>query len=585
MPDDGVTSQDDAGSEPEEAPVPAEEPAGEVPESDAAALEVPSPDEASAAEEPQDNEPPGEPGPDEANPAPAASPRKLPDISAEAFAEQMLARHRSMDPQRNTVTRPPGGERVTFRSITLAEVYVGRQADALAETLRATEWVNVDEQFADEIAKARQGDAYYNSQFLLMPGPASNVIMNGYGKASMPTGVERIAGQLYVLGPSMVALVLTFVLADSEAGCLNKGLSDDAESEIRRSDSGMVGVKTVFQAKYERVQDLLDGLGGRCLDWLKAWASGTLGADDGLDVPLCSLISLAQGKPFETQGEYMRLLDLASGFSASKFARPDYIFLTPRTSRKRPREFVATFNETDASESYPDLSVAPEILHEAIFPFMVVLALEGILRLFESRMRGTRSDLAKLDFSKGMEPRVVGLRNHLLELSRDIAVVCGDIKGVIEDNTALSILADYPLLVPVDQNQPSPPPARSAAEARRKNIGEFIENLKRQEAELRELVLVTSQAVSDVQNAKTQKRLNWLTIALVFLTVALVFIGVVALFHSPSDSSNSPSGATRTGSPTPAHSLHLTPIPSPTVSAKGAPTATGAATMAPSPHG
>jgi hypothetical protein len=35
---------------------------------------------------------------------------------------------------------------------------------------------------------------------------------------------------------------------------------------------------------------------------------------------------------------------------------------------------------------------------------MLVSAMEGILKSFESRMRATRSDLAIFDFSKAVEP-------------------------------------------------------------------------------------------------------------------------------------------------------------------------------------
>lgn len=330
---------------------------------------------------------------------------------------------------------------------------------------------------------------------------------------------------------------------------------------------GRIGVKTAYQAKYERVQALQDGVGSRCLDWLREWAPGTLGAGDGLGVPLCLLISLAQGKPFREPGDFMRLLDFASSSGVSSFALPNYIFLVPRRSRKRSREFIAAFSEPEASAAYRDVAVAPEILHDVIFPFMVVLAMEGILASFESRMRGTRSGLADLDVGDGMEPHVADLRNRLLELSRDVAVVSGDIKSVIADSTAVSLWFDYPLLLPVDSARPSPSPGRQASEAPRKALEEFIANLKGQEAELRELVLVTSQAASDLQNAKTQKTLNWLTFVLVVLTVFVFIAALIPLFRSSPDESN-PSGTAPASSPVPTHSLHRAPSPSPSVSGK-----------------
>jgi hypothetical protein len=571
VPDDGVTGQGDAGDESEQVPAATESSADEEPAGGDFASAAPSSGEPLVPEKPQDSEPTRDSPAAGEDPDSAPDTRKPLKTGAEVIAEFQLSLHTAMHDERNREARPPDDEHVAFRSVTLAEVYIGPEIDRLSTALQETEWINEDEPFADEIAKARRVDSPYNSEFLLLPGPVSHPMLQRYGKPShFPEGILRVVGQLYVLGPSMAALVLTFALAESESTGLDKALRDEATAELRHTGS-QVGVVTVYQIKYERVQAVLDQVGGRCLDWLQDWAPGTLGNGSGLGVPLCSLISLARGRPFQAQGEYMRLLDLASAVNASRFARPDYLFLMPRRSRRRYREFVAAFNEGEASASHLDLSVAPDIAHIALFSFMVVLGLEGILSLFESRMRATRSDLASFDITQVVQPPpfwdkvrlwlhlkspaespVVGLRNRLLALSRDIAVVSGDIRGVLNDNTLMSLWADYPLLQPADPSQP-PPPAGNPADAPRKRIPEFIANLKAQETELRELVLVTGQVVSEGQDKRTQTSLNRLTIWLVIFTVALVIMTGFTIWKTFYDSSDS------------------TPKPSPSVSATAKP--------------
>lgn len=288
-------------------------------------------------------------------------------------------------------------------------------------------------------------------------------------------------------------------------------------------------------------------------DLVARLGAGTLGVGDGIGVPLCSLISVAKGTLCQTRATtdppppaYLRLLNLASSFNARKFANPDYMFLVPRASQRR-REYIAAFNEKEAAKTYPDVSATPDILHQQIFRYMAVLALEGILDAFESRMRATRATLASLDFSpvaesptrwemiqrawgtvlrwfhikKSMTSPTEQLRNRLLGLSRDIAVVCGDIKGAIDDTTWTSLWGEYPLIVSADPNQPSSP-TRYPAEVPRKVLTEAIATIKARETELRELVLVTSQAVNEDQDKKTQRSLNRMTVWLVFFTVALV---------------------------------------------------------------
>lgn len=472
----------------------------------------------------------------------AATPgeRKLPELPAVGspdFDERMGEFARARDAQRNRETRPPDGEAVTFRSITLAEVYVGRQCDSLTATLREIEWVNSDGAIAENIQEARKGDIYARDNFTLLSSPDPVQTLFGYGMIGLPAEFKRIYGRYYVLGPSMVALVLTFVLTDADARQLDTALRNDAES---------IGVQAVYHVKSERAARLREGLGKRCLTWLEERFPGICVTGGSPGVPTCSLVSFAKGRPFQTRAQYMRLLELGDGLPGFKFAPPGYLYLTPSIGRTRRRDYIAAFNEVDALApgSCPNLSVAPEILHDTISPLLVKEALEAVFHSFESRMRGIRSALENTDFDPTTEQQapmarlldwlgfthasdslVVELRNQLLRLSRDIAIVCGDVAGVVD--AGFEIWRDYPRLQPVPNRYGED--GENPADAARNDLRSLMTNIQAQESGLRELVVVTSQAVSDMQNAETQKRLNALTIALVLLTVALVFIGIVQI--------------------------------------------------------
>lgn len=504
----------------------------------------------------------------------------------------MRALQRSGDPQSNKETRPPDGETVTLRSVTLADVYIGREADALASALGAIEWVNVGAIIADNIAEARKGESYYYAEFILAPAPLPLLSLRGFGKASPPEGVKRVYGQIYVLGPSMLALVLTFDLSDTERGRLDAEMRRDAESDTTQLPSGKHRPVSVFEVKSERVRNLYDELGNRCLAWLKEQFPGTLTAGGDLGVPICWLVSFAKGSPFQTRAEYMRLLKLSKGFFGFKFVRPDYLYLTPLIGPTRRPEFIAALNEAEAliSGSYSDPSIAPQLLHAEIWRFMVTEAVKEVFRSLEYRIRAIRSDLEKVDFEGAVgtltlvsrfrnwlpfnrtdDSKVVPLRNRLLGLSRDIALVCGDVTIVVNDAT--TIWGDYPLLIQVSPNKSLPLTAQDTADSARQNLRSLISNIQDQEKALRELVLVTSEAIRDVQDAKTQKTLNGLTVALVILTIVLVFLGIVQLVDSPS-SGTSPSGvphaSTLTTSRPPVSTTSLRPTPSSVVPKKGA---------------
>jgi len=304
--------------------------------------------------------------------------------------------------------------------------------------------------------------------------------------------------------------------------------------------------KTVYHVKAERIRSIRNELSERCLAWMKEKFPGRLAAGSGLEAPLCMLLSFAQGRPFQIQAPYMRLLDLNNSIFASRLARPDFLFVTPRISRTRRSEFIAAFNEADAigPGSYPVLSAVPEIANEAFSPSMVVAAIMGVLRSFELRMRDIRLDLERLDFDQATDSQVVELRNKLLGLSRDIAIVCGDVSVLADD--AVTIWADYPQLIPIGSNQSSPTPAESTADVERRNLRSIMKDLQTQEAGLRELTLITSQSISDTHNMQLQAkvltltgRLTWWTVMLVVLTFAVLFVAADQLFAGSTGSGGS----------------------------------------------
>lgn len=482
-----------------------------------------------------------------------------------------LTRRRPTVEERNAETAPPDGERVTFRSVTLAEVYYAHQADQLTEKLHATRCAVTGEQFAEQIAKARKDDAVYNSEFLLRSSASSiSPTLRRYNDTVLPADFDRIAGQVHVLGPSLVTVVLTFVLTGNQATRLDEALRLPVNAENPGLQS-RAAVRSVLRVKSERVDRVLEDVTGRCQDWLKNWTPGMLAAGDGKRVPACSLISLAEGRPFQTKGDYMHLLAIGAGTSgAMRLARPDYkIFLMDRGARKRRWDLAASFNEQEANKWW-DAEAVPEILHENLHPYMTVLALEGVLDSFQARMRTTRSALVGLSLNSNQESDAGALRGNLLELSRDIAVACGDIKGAVDDRTAASLWAQYPLLLTAASGEPLGEPLDPGAVPRMK-LGEAIRNIRSQETELRELVLVTSQAASDAQNARTANSLNRLTIWLVVLTIVLVGLGVITVVQDMNkDNKSGSSNVAPSSSPAPMHTAHPTSIQRSSASPQGA---------------
>ena len=452
------------------------------------------------------------------------------------FGERMLALERRRDAEANIDTRPPVGEAVSFRSVTVAEIYAGQAIDSLTSALAAIEWTNFDEPLLDQVAEARRGFRYSRWVFWLISDTSPSEL-GGYGRTSLPSGIDRIYSDCYVLGPSIVAVVLTFVLADDEAKRLDAALRDDAESRLDLLGPTNFSVKTVRDIKREQIRRIQDEVVRRCRSWLKDTMPGTLSAtEEGLGPPTCALISLATGKPFDTDAENMALLDLMRPYLVEKFVAHDFLFLIRPISRATDGGLVAAFNEADAVGRgwLAALGAAPEIFHEAITSLMVADGLNAALLSFEPQLRDVRADLNQLDFEKASGSQVIALRNRLLGISRDLSIVCSDVTVHVGD-VAL-IWFGFSSLARVKPIGATWAAAETTADTKRRQLRAVMESLQAQEAGLRDLILVTSASMSETRNLELQtqvlgltNRLNGLTKWLIVLTVVLVILGVAAL--------------------------------------------------------
>lgn len=172
---DEVPSQDDAGNGSAEKPAPAAEPAAEARKVGWIGRFRRRRRVATAIEPPRDGEPPSSSGADEEHQTTDTKVHVLPEDPPTQI-KQRFAQLQAMHDHENEKTSPPDGEHVTFRSVTLAELYVGAEIDALAAALQKATWVNTDEQFAEEIATARQLDEPYTSEFLLRSSPGPSLV-------------------------------------------------------------------------------------------------------------------------------------------------------------------------------------------------------------------------------------------------------------------------------------------------------------------------------------------------------------------------------------------------------------------------
>ncbi len=459
--------------------------------------------------------------------------------------DHLLELERARDAQNNANTRLPDGEAITFRSMTVVEMYAGQAVDQLIAGLDAMQWVNTDEPVVNRIREAQKGYLYSRGVFWITPPTSRGGSLLSRALAPLPTGIEHIYAEYNVLGPSLVAFVLTFVLAAAEATSIDVAIREDAESRLDRFGPRSLSIRTVRDVKKERVRTAREDVTKRCQDWIIATVPGTLSAvEEGLGPPTCALISLKQGTPFGTHAEYMTLVDLVNDWLAERFVSPDCLYLAYPIDISPNNRMTGAFNEGDAlsQQWLHDVGAAPELFHEAISSLVIADGIYAVLRSYEPKLRDVRTSLNRLDFEKVTGPELIALRSRLLGISRDIATVSSDVSVLVNDPGA--IWTDLLPMVPLQQSgSPSATPDATTA-GKRRMLTSTVASLQSEEANLRELILVTSSSTSEVTNLDLQtkvlnltNKLNGLTTWLIILTVVLVILGVatlvVQLTHNP----------------------------------------------------
>lgn len=355
-----------------------------------------------------------------------------------------------------------------------------------------------------------------------------------------------------MLGPSILAMVFTFVLTDELAKRIDGILRQDVESHLRNRRR-IRSVANVFDTKRERIRHFQGEVHETCREWLRTNMPGMLlTARWPSGAPSCGLLTLAVGRPFNTDDEYMALLGLSERANVEGFAGHGFLFMIYRFGRYDGGWPLAAANEADAiaSGDLTNLKVAPEWFHNQISSLLIADGLRSALRSFEPQLGDIRTKLNRLDLTEPAGTQVIGLRNQLLRSSRDVSAICSDVTALVNDPAA--IWRDFSSLADLQRRGDRRAPGMITADTARRELRSAVESLQAQEVELRELIVLTTSALNETRTLNLTNTLNRLTWVLVFLTVAVLIVALVQLVRtpggSPAPSPSAPSSSQAPGS-------------------------------------
>ena len=462
----------------------------------------------------------------------------------------------------------------------IVEMYAGDTVDSLVTHMSALNWVNFDRPITEHIAEARKGYIYAHENFWVT-GDSSSRLWRNCIVATLPAGTERVYADLYVIGPSLIGIAYSFVLAPEEQNRLHEALSNDATSEPE-INAGRRRIKTVYDQKKERARCAIETIEQRCRDWVKQNFSGTLSnTRESLRAPACALIELAQGKPFASDARYLRVLDLSARPGSYSFNAIDMrFFICYSFEGDFESKITAAYSERDREDSLVRQTMLPEVFHQAVVPLLITEGIYSLLRSYYPALRDIRMDLSRLDLDSAKPAEILALRTRLLKLAPKISTTCREVSLLTDD--AIAIWADFRTLEPIHRHQASrrgpkarwsrlvsrrprsaeqisdPSASAITADTKQRQLREAVVALQSEESNLRELILTTASSKSETVNLELANSLRNLTRWLVTLTILIAVIGGITLYFASETGQSTPS-------PTKVSS-HATPSAKPTVS-------------------
>lgn len=443
-------------------------------------------------------------------------------LSEELIEQQRDIRQR-MDIQGNVETRPTEGEHIRLRSVTVVEMYLGSEVDALITALEQLVQDEESVRLAQTISEARELYDFASGTF------------KWNSSVGLPDGVEHVQGIYAVLGRNIVSLVLSFVMNSSESNVLQEALTRDAESLfVVGADSIKKGL--LIDAKRHNVESVRESIGRRCRSWIGTFVPGRFSTSQREEMPTFSLISLTLGNPIDTRPQYMSILGFHLLSIVVHFrSRPSLYVLYPR-SRSFDSRMMVAFNEKMALDdrSIMHLADSPDFVHGLMSSEAVVDGLVALVNSLQNDLHAITDRLNRFQLEVESPLPVFELHREMLILSRDVYAACSEIEIVA--NSTSSIWMDLETL---DSDRPVRPQSDlEYAGVKRRVLHSMIDALRADEVNLRELVIATSSAIADARNLNLQERVSTQTGTLIrftrwliVLTIVLTVTGVATLLY------------------------------------------------------
>jgi len=480
-------------------------------------------------------------------------------VSTSELGRELFQRFLDEAPQENIDTKPPDSEVVTFRTVTLNEVYVGVDLQKFLARLKSIATHESKYDVCPEIENAIQYDLQRIGNFSIHPHEDQPQNLGILYRARLPEGVMKVSAKYYLLGPNCLSVNLVFCMDVESRLVIDTILREYVVPKM--IEEGGIQFQNVFDIKRSRCTSAIQDAAKKCQLWASEFLPGTLNESGNEPMPAVACLTTREEVPFLSGKLYMRLLGLTFPSSIMKIFDAAPVFLSQRLTNRGPYRFALSARESELMTSN---KVSPDqlsaFLTETAGPLFVLNGLDALVRKLDSEVRDLRSEIIELDIEKSNNQKLADLRIRLSKISRLVSTISHEYRNILtQDHLAWSAFPNVHTFATASMSESKSVSSQNFLGGIDYSIGEVqasTDQLIQQSA-------IMASAIGDSLRIDQERTLSRFNRILVVLTALLVVAAIVqGIIDISTHSSSHPDHTSRPIATTTTRTTTTSPIKS-----------------------
>lgn len=443
--------------------------------------------------------------------------------------------YRERDPKENDKTAPIEGEAIDLRLMIGVEFYTPGNFSDLLKAFAKLGWDTEDSGWSRESPSAwiRQlrSNPHAGGRYNLGVLSREKSEFWGYRRVSpLPKSVKYAFGDLLSVTSSISAVVLTFVLTEEAARCLDQALREPRATRRVPLGGTRYSIEQPIHQKRKAIQEARQALRAEVSEWFKSHLPGLFSSGHlGGELPTCEFTTLKIGRPFQSDQkkhpEYLSLLGFDRGYDAWK--ENSGLYFLPAMRWKAP-QYHAVAAVCEAEFRPDDFKYRGGIDRDSIAAhygerldgLVERWALLALLSGYENYANAIR-DSASLRTDGGRPAQLMQDLRTFVGRATEVSFVASELKVLAEGERGFGYEFDHFESCDSDREKLG---YTTLAASLSRTVKWRAERLEASDRIIREVVTQYGTILTAQENYKVQKHVGRLTLgALVFAVLAALF--------------------------------------------------------------